>query len=130
MKKTYRIDIFKAKMNKLVSWILILSFVGVLFTVLRNIQSLSRNKLRILEAQERLEKLEKEHEELEEKERAVQSTEFKEEQIRDKLGLVKEGEIIVVLPDPEIVKKFTPLPDVSEESKTVPNWKKWVELFN
>ena len=129
MKKTYRINIFKAKMNKLVSWILILSFVGVLFTVLRNIQSLSRNKLRILEAQERLEKLEKEHEELEEKERAVQSTEFKEEQIRDKLGLVKEGEIIVVLPDPEIVKKFAPPPEASENKKEEPNWKKWVDLF-
>jgi len=129
MKKTYRIENIKIKLNKFVTWILIISFVGVLFSVLRNIQNLQKSKLRILEAQKKLEKLEKEHKELEEKERAVQSTEFREQQIRDKLGLVKEGEIVVILPDAEIVKKYAPKLEAEEEAENIPNWRKWMGLF-
>lgn len=116
-------------MGKLVSWVMLFTLIVVGFGTLRNIQTLSKSKLRIKEAEEKLQKLEKENQELSYQRDVVNSVEFKEAQIRDKLNMVKEGEIIVMLPEAEIVKRFA-LPEVAVESEPqVPNWKKWLNLF-
>jgi cell division protein FtsB len=84
---------------------------------------------KIDEARERVEELKREGEELEIKLEEVKSEEYVEKQLRDKLGLAKEGEIVVVLPDDEIVRKFAPNLEEEEEALPDPNWRKWIKLF-
>lgn len=98
--------------------------------------SLSRNIIKVREAKERLkekeeyiEKIRGENEELSQKVAIFKSEEFIEKQLRDKLGLAKEGETIVVLPDEETIKKFAPSDEKEEEILPDPNWKKWFKLF-
>ena len=43
--------------------------------------------------------------------------------------MAKEGEIVVILPDPETVRKFAPSIYTEEEPLPDPNWKKWLKLF-
>lgn len=98
--------------------------------------SLVRNVLRILEAgkrigdaQARVDRLKDENEELERKLAQSQSEEFIEKQFRDKLGLSKEGETIVVLPDEETLRKIAPRPVEEDETLPDPTWRKWLKLF-
>ena len=79
--------------------------------------------------QAKLEKQVEENKKLEEQVKIVQSDEFMEEQLRNKLGLVKEGEIVIVLPEADIVRKLAPIIPEEEEVKAKPNWQKWIELF-
>lgn len=129
MTKTYRIDLIKQKLGKLISWVMLFTLFVVGFGTLRNIQTLSKSKLRIKEAEEKLQKLENENRELGFKRDVVNSMEFKESQIRDKLNMVKEGEIIVILPEIEIVKRFAESETTVETQPQEPNWKKWIDLF-
>ena len=67
--------------------------------------------------------IQKKNEELKVKLQEAQSREFIEKIARDKLGLAKEGETVVILPpsEPEVTK--------SAEEKIIPNWQKWWKLF-
>jgi len=71
----------------------------------------------------------KENEELKKELQILGSEEYKERQLRDKLGLAKEGELIVVLPDDETLRKLAPKSLEEEDSLPDPNWKKWMHLF-
>ena len=53
----------------------------------------------------------------------VQTDRFVEEEAREKLGLSKPGEYIVIAPT------STPLNKERIEIDTKPNWRKWLELF-
>jgi hypothetical protein len=66
---------------------------------------------------------------LEEQIAVAEGSNFIEKQIRNKLGLVKPGEAIVVLPDAEILKKMAPQIIAEEDVLPDPNWKKWEKLF-
>lgn len=77
----------------------------------------------------KIEKSEAENQKLADQLKITESEEFMEKQLRDKLGLAKEGEIILVLPEPEIVKKLSPQIPIEEEIKPKSNLQKWMELF-
>ena len=70
-----------------------------------------------------------ENEELKKELQILGSEEYKERQLRDKLGLAKEGELIVVLPPDETLRKLAPKSLEEEDSLPDPNWKKWMHLF-
>lgn len=59
----------------------------------------------------------------------AQSQDFIDKQIRNKLGLTKDGETVVILPDESIVKNLAPKIDIDEEDLPDPNWVKWRKLF-
>lgn len=73
-------------------------------------------------------KIESENRELERKIIEAQSQEYIEKEIRNKLGLAKEGEVVVVLPDVDTLRKIAP-EFTDEDLKPDPNWKKWMMLF-
>lgn len=98
-------------------------------SIWRNIEKVMIVRREVIKEKERIEALKKENEELQRKIRETQSEEFIEKQIRDKLGLVKEGEIVVVLPDEETVRSFAPKIENEEDILPDPNWKKWLNLF-
>ena len=74
-------------------------------------------------------KVEAENQKLAEQLEITQSEEFMEKQLRDKLGLAREGEIILVLPEADIVRKLSPQIPEEIEEKPKPNWQKWMDLF-
>lgn len=77
----------------------------------------------------KLVKIEEDNKKLNSQLQITKSEEFQEKQFRDKMGLAKEGEIVLVLPEAEIVKKLAPTLPKDEEVKLEPNWQKWIELF-
>lgn len=96
---------------------------------MRNLFKTKEIKKRIEKIRGRITKLEDEKEELENQLNEAKSQEYLEKQLRDKLGLSREGETIVVLPDAEILKKFVPEMPQEEETLPDPVWRKWARLF-
>ncbi|MBI3443492.1 septum formation initiator family protein [Candidatus Woesebacteria bacterium] len=114
----------------------ILTRVGLVFLVFVLLSSFVRNVMRLKVIDERvkkaeinLEELKKKKEDLAQKLELVKSEDYLEKEARDKLGLAKEGEIVVVLPDKDVLRQI--VPPVVEEPDTLPdpNWKKWARLF-
>ena len=115
--------------RKVVGYGALLLVVLMLASIVRNVGKVVAIREEVAKERERLERLEKENEQLQKKITKTQSDEFIEKQIRDKLGLVKEGEIVVVLPDEEILRGFAPKIVVEQDSLPDPNWKRWLKLF-
>lgn len=85
-----------------------------------------QTKKEIEQMREELGRLKEEEKTLSEKEKYFQGEEFIRREAREKLGMTKEGEIILVLP---------PLPDLStlqakgEKYENLPPWEQWWQLF-
>lgn len=77
----------------------------------------------------KINKVEEENKKLEEQLKIVKSEEYLEKQLRNKMGLAKEGEIVLVLPEADIVRKLSPQIPEEEEIKPKSNWQKWLEMF-
>jgi len=119
----------KRKLKTYSNYVLIAVFSLMLISLTRNILKIRTFRGRLTETEERIEKLKSENEVLGEKLDTFQSDEYIEKQLRDKLGLAKEEEIIIVLPDEETIRKFAPKTEEEEEILPNPNWKKWFKLF-
>ena len=100
--------------------------IGVILAVnsAKRIHSFSQTSQKVQEADDRLKELRKENEALKNELKYKESNEFAEKEIRDKLGLVKEGEAIVVIP-----QESSGQPQESSGQDTRPNWQKWRDLF-
>lgn len=83
---------------------------------------------RLTEAANRLHKLEVQNKELKAQLEEVSSPDYIEKQARDKLGLAKEGEVVMVIPEEKIKQVLGAKKDVQEEER-LPNWLGWVRLF-
>jgi len=100
------------------------------FSLIRNTLNFYKSGEKIDKVKEQIGELEEANRELEEKLDWVKSQEYIERESRDKLGLAKEGEIVVVLPDEEILRKLAP--ERQEKTKSeLPksNWQRWLNLF-
>lgn len=123
------IERLRNKLKTYSNYLLIFIFLLMLASLIRNILRVVESNKRIEKIQGRVEKLKKENEELEEKLAVTKSEKYIEEQLRDKLGLAKEGEIVIVLPDEKILETLAPSLEEEEESLPDPNWKKWLKMF-
>lgn len=109
---------------------IVILFLFLVVSFIRGVSSLSSARKQISEAERRVEEAKKKNEELKAKAQEVVSQAFTEQVARDKLGLAKPGETVIVLPDAEIVKKFSGrVINVEEDTLPDPNWKKWLKLF-
>lgn len=95
----------------------------------RTIHSLLGRDDIIEKAKKDLERETQEQKELLKLKEKVISEEFIEKQARDKLGLAKEGEVVVVLPDEETLKKLAPPDEEEVFLEIAPPWKQWVRMF-
>lgn len=123
------VERLKEKLKTYSNYLLIFIFLLMLTSLIRNILRVVESNKRIGKIQDRVEKLKKENEELEEKLAVIKSEEYIEKQLRDKLGLAKEGEIVIVLPDEKILETLAPSLEEEEETLPDPNWKRWLEMF-
>lgn len=72
-----------------------------------------------------LENATKKNDELKRKFEEVQTPAFIEREARDKLGMTKEGEVVVLLPE-----IHSPDPnDLKNRGEDLPSWKQWWKLF-
>lgn len=109
----------------------------VVIVILFVVASMVNTTLRILkrgdaveEAKAKLAQVEAEKKRLAEELSRVNSAEFIEEQARDKLGLAKEGETVVVLPPDEVLRSLAPATEEDELFlEILPIWRRWVKLF-
>lgn len=119
----------ESRFQKLIGYLAIFLIVLMVISIVKNIGRVGKIRSEVGREIEKIEKIKLENEELERQISEAQGVEFIEKQLRNKLGLVKEGEVVVVLPDKEILKKFAPKVYEEEGSLPDPNWKKWLKLF-
>jgi cell division protein FtsB len=80
----------------------------------------------VVEAQKQLEDLKRENEALKKDLRYKSSDKFAEEEIRNKLGMAKPGETVVILPKGDSNLQLTAN---NQPPVDIPNWQKWWNLF-
>lgn len=119
----------KLKLGKSLRYIFIALFLVLSISLIRNIIKISQAGKVVDEASLRVEMLKEENLKLQERLNEVQGEAYVEKELRDKLGLAKEGETILVLPEEDIVRSLAPKPAEEEETLPDPNWKKWLKLF-
>ena len=104
---------------------LFIIIVGLLLIVnlTRSISQLVKSWEKVDQVKKETELVQKKNSELQVKLQEAQSQEFIEKIACDKLGLAKEGETVVILPqiEPEATK--------SGIQTNLPNWQKWWQLF-
>jgi len=110
--------------NKILRIILIIISFILAVNLFRSHKTLKDRADYIKDAENRLKEEEVTKIELERKLAQVQSREYIEKQIREKLNLGKEGEVVVIIPS--ISPKV--LPTLPPQGKRA-NWQKWMEIF-
>ncbi|BCX14376.1 MAG: hypothetical protein KatS3mg088_059 [Patescibacteria group bacterium] len=106
--------------------ILSILIIGAFF---RNFSKLKKAKEKIAEKEREINDLKKKNEEIKNRLKEISSDSYIEKQLRDSLGMSKEGEKVVVLPDEETLKSFVPNIYTKEEVTEQTNWKKWLDFF-
>ena len=123
------INLIKVKLKLYSGFIIAFVIALLIISLMRNIAKTVAAQKRIQKEEARVESLRVENEKLRERLEKETSEAYIEKQMRDKLGLAKEGETIVILPDEETLKKLAPTLPVEEDTLPAPNWKKWLNLF-
>lgn len=108
------------------AWFMVLI---LLISTVKNVNRVFTIRREVLEERQKVEKMQNDNAKLQSQVAEAQGTEFIEKQIRDKLGLTKAGEAIVVLPEEPIVRSLAPPLTVSEDILPDPNWVKWKKMF-
>lgn len=98
-------------------------------TLVKNVTRANQIHTQIEAERSKLIKIQTDNEKLEAQIAMTQSSEFIEREMRDKLGLGKVGETMVVLPDADSLRKLAPVISVEVDTLPDPNWKKWMKLF-
>ena len=124
-----KLELLKLKFKRLLGYATWFLVAALLVSTVKNVNRVIGIREQVREEQERVEKMQADNAKLQTQIAEAQGSDFIEKQIRDKLGLSKEGEAIVVLPDESIVRSFAPTTTTSEETLPDPNWKKWLKLF-
>lgn len=88
----------------------------------KSILELNKAGKTVVEYEKELQEVTNRNKELKERLKEVQKPEFIEREAREKLGLGKPGESIVIIP------KITLVPEKKKE-KPLANWEKWWKLF-
>lgn len=121
---------YKFRHNMSRKILIILSLIVVLIIaynlISQTMQALKSGE-RLTEAAVELQSLENKNKELKKNLEYINTQEFIEKQARDKLGLAKKGETVVIIPD----EKINQVLGASKNPKLerLPNWQGWLRLF-
>lgn len=111
-------------MKRIIAIVIIIVLIVVIRSIILSINSLSDNNKSLTELKNDLITKKRENQLLKEKLHYVKSDEFIEFEARNKLGLTRKDEYMVLVPqDPN--KATTEQIEIEE----VPNWEKWKKLF-
>lgn len=115
--------------DKISFYVLLVFLVLLMLSLFRNYQKVREVEEQIENKEAEVQKIREEGENLVKRLEVAQSPEFIESQLRNKLGMAKEGEIVVILPPDEVLRKIAPKLEEEEEFLPDPNWKRWMKLF-
>lgn len=113
--------------RRMVRFIVIVVSIVIVINLSRSIWDLWRRRDVLGERQEVLRRAEEENKRLQSELEYAQSPEFIEQEARNRLGLGREGETVILMPNDKLQ-----MTNEKTEDKTVgtlPNWKKWWRLF-
>jgi cell division protein FtsB len=119
----------KGTFNKLINYGILIVLLLLCLSLVRSINRTRMALTQISDVQKRVDDLKQQNLDMEKRLQEENTAEFMEKQLRDKLNMVKTGEIVVILPDPEIVRKYAPKVEEKEIALPDPNWKKWMKTF-
>ncbi len=91
----------------------------------RRIMTFRTTSASVVQVKAQLEQLKKENEDLKKELEYKKSDQFVEEEIRNKLGMTKPGESVVMVPKDQTGNQ---LPETRDQNKE-PNWQKWWNIF-
>ncbi len=124
-----RFQAIKIRLRAYFNYFIIILALFLTVSLIGNIAS-TQNTLKSVEKKEKeVQALADRNSELKKTLERVQSEAFIEKQIRDQLGLAREGEIVLVLPDENVLKSLVPKLPQEEEELPDPIWRKWLKLF-
>jgi len=111
------------------SMILIIISLALASSIYRSLARTNSAVEKVDEVRKSVEMLKKENDELGKKLAEMKNDEHIEKQLRDKLGLAQEGDVVLILPDDGVLRKIVTI--IPEEEDTLPeaNWVKWKKLF-
>src|SRR3989344_3039256 len=98
----------KGSLKKIVNLVLIGLTVLLVVSFTKNFLRIRKATQRISEKEKDIENTRQENNKAAQKLSQMQNPYYMEKQLRDELGLAKEGEIVVVLPDEDVLKKIAP----------------------
>ena len=113
--------------KKVLIVIIFLVSIFITYNLLNQIFNALKSEERLSLAAEALYKLEVKNKQLKQRLGEISSREFIEEQARNKLGLGKKGETMVIIPDEKLKEVLGASESASE--KRLPNWLGWWRLF-
>lgn len=108
--------------NRVFIFIIVLLLIYLIISSIRSILELQKAGQTVLEYEKEYQEAKKKNEELKERLREVQRPEFIEREAREKLGMGKPGELIIIIPE------ITLAPERKKE-RNLANWEKWWKLF-
>ncbi len=113
-------------LKKMFNYVILGLILILLVNLSRDIWRLWHADEKIEDARQKLEEEKQKNKEIKEK-KAAQDELFLEEQIRDKLGMAKPDEIVVILPE-----KLTVTKDKEEQKnrQELSNWQQWLNLLS
>lgn len=129
MKFQKKIKSLGQKVKLYLKYLIVLLVILLVWSLAQNIQRIVGSKDKITQAERMVNELKSENSKLKKLVELTKSTQFVEREARNKLGLAYEGEIVVILPEPETLKLLAPVRPDEVEFLPKPNWKKWMELF-
>ena len=116
-------------MGKNIRWIVILVSVFMIISLSRSVVDLWGRRNIVEQEQKRLSELEKKHEELVKKHDLVQTPAFIEREARDRLGMAKEGDTVILMDQSSVGKSSSQKTTEYGFSEELPNWKQWWGVF-
>ncbi len=114
-------------LKKLIYGVVIIIVLVIAYNLLIQITQAIKSGERLSEATEQLYKLQAKNKELKNKLSQIQSPDFIEQQARDKLGLSKKGETVVIIPEDKL--KLIMEASTSAQTPRFPNWQGWWRVF-
>lgn len=110
--------------------VIIILFIIATISIVRSIYGLLGKDNAVREAEKNVEELRQEQAQLIELQKTVNSPEFIEKEARNRLGLVKEGEVVVILPPADVLRSIAP-PEQGMENypEEDPVWRRWSKMF-
>ena len=113
-------------LKKIILAIIIIVVLLVFYNLLRQINEAVKSGERLSAAADTVYRLEAKNRELKKKLTQIQSPQFIEEQARNKLGLSKKDEVVVIIPD----NKLKEVMGASVPAQIrLPNWLGWWKVF-
>ena len=118
-----------SKLNIVIRYGLFLIVISLIISLSRSIIKLTKAEDKIQDVKNKIISLKKGNEDLNNQISRMESDFFIEKEARDKLGLAKKGEIVLVLPSSENYESLINPDSTTEPNLPLPNYKKWLKVF-